>query len=125
MFPIGPAPNDGQIFFPQKVSLHQQPKVSCRRRGFRNEHQPACLAVESVHDGDLSAAGDLKCEQFAQLLPQGGGAVRLGRMNQKKWGLIDDDIIIGLIYNFEVEDWSNKVMEWWTDSGSNASTPSL
>jgi hypothetical protein len=46
-------------------------------------------------------------------------------MNQKKWGLIDDDIIIGLFYNFEVEDWSNKVMKWWTDSRSNASTPSL
>jgi hypothetical protein len=32
-------------------------------------------------------------------------------MNEKKWGLIDDDVVIGLIKNFELELWSNGVME--------------
>lgn len=123
LFPIGPAPNDREIFFPQRVPLHQQSKRSCCHRGFRNQHQPACLAIKSVDDGDLSATGDLEGEQFAQLFPQGGCAVRLGRMDQKKRGLIDDDIIIGFIYNFEVENWSNEVNERYQESSSNGITP--
>ena len=37
--------------------------------------------------------------------------VRLGRMNEKKWRLIDDDVIVGLINNFEVKQWLDRVME--------------
>jgi hypothetical protein len=32
-------------------------------------------------------------------------------MNEKKWRLIDDNIAVSLIYDFEVEKWSNAVME--------------
>jgi hypothetical protein len=45
------------------------------------------------------------------LFPKRGCTVRFGRMNEKKWRLIDDDVIVGLIYDFEVEEWSNGVME--------------
>ncbi|MGC1323376.1 MAG: hypothetical protein WA849_14445 [Candidatus Udaeobacter sp.] len=32
-------------------------------------------------------------------------------MNEKKRRLIDDDIVLGFIYDFEVGKWSNGVME--------------
>jgi hypothetical protein len=32
-------------------------------------------------------------------------------MNEKKWRLIDYDIIVGFIDDFELEWWSNGVME--------------
>jgi hypothetical protein len=32
-------------------------------------------------------------------------------MNEKKWRLIDDDVIVGLIYDFEARQWLNPVME--------------
>jgi len=32
-------------------------------------------------------------------------------MDEKKWRLIDDDIVIGLIYNFKAKQWLNGVME--------------
>ena len=37
------------------------------------------------------------------MFPKRGCAVRFGRMNEKKWRLIDDDVIGGLIYDFKVE----------------------
>jgi hypothetical protein len=59
----------------------------------------------------LSATCDLECEQLAQLFPERGRAIRLGRVNEKKWRLIDDDVIVSLIYDFEVEVWRNEVMD--------------
>ena len=32
-------------------------------------------------------------------------------MNEKKRRLIDDKIVVILIYDFEVEEWSNEIME--------------
>ena len=32
-------------------------------------------------------------------------------MNEKKRRLIDDDVVVSLSYNFEVEKWSNGIME--------------
>jgi hypothetical protein len=32
-------------------------------------------------------------------------------MNEKKRRLIDDKIVVTLIYDFEVEEWSNEIME--------------
>jgi len=31
-------------------------------------------------------------------------------MNEKKWRLIDDYVVVSLIYDFEVEVWGNEVM---------------
>jgi len=31
-------------------------------------------------------------------------------MNEKKWRLIDDYVVVSLIYDFEVEVWRNEVM---------------
>jgi len=32
-------------------------------------------------------------------------------MNEKKRRLVDDEIVVTLIYDFEVEEWSNEIME--------------
>jgi hypothetical protein len=32
-------------------------------------------------------------------------------MDEKKWRLTDDDVVVTLIYDFEVEEWSNGIME--------------
>ena len=45
------------------------------------------------------------------MLPQGRRAVWFGGMNEKKRRLIDDKIVVILIYDFEVEEWSNEIME--------------
>jgi len=60
--PFGPSPDDREIFFLHPLPLHQQPEPACGRRCFRNEHQTAGLAVEPIHDGNLTAAGNLECE---------------------------------------------------------------
>jgi len=43
-------------------------------------------------------------------------------MNEKKRRLIDDDIVIGLINNFETKQWPNGVMEEGTCLSSKAIT---
>ena len=45
------------------------------------------------------------------MFPEGGYAGRFGRVNEKKRRLIDDKIVVTLIYDFEVEEWSNGIME--------------
>jgi hypothetical protein len=45
------------------------------------------------------------------LLPERGRAVWLGRMNEKKRRLIDDDVVVCLIYDVEVEIWVDGLME--------------
>ena len=46
-------------------------------------------------------------------------------MNEKKWRLIDDDIAVSLIYDFELGEWNNGVMEEGTCESSKAITRSL
>jgi hypothetical protein len=46
-------------------------------------------------------------------------------MDQKKRRLIDDHVVIGLIYDFEVEEGSNGIMKEGICLTSKANTPSL
>ena len=46
-------------------------------------------------------------------------------MDEKRRRLIDDDVIVGLIYDFEVEEWSNGIMEEEIFVSSKAITRSL
>ena len=64
VLPFRPAPNDCNVFFAHPVPLHQEPKIARRRGGLCNQYQSARFAVESVHDRNLSAAGDFECEQL-------------------------------------------------------------
>ena len=57
------------------------------------------------------------------MFPERGRAIRLGRVNEKKWRLIDDDVVVSLIYDFEVEVWRNEVMDQRKFAGSKATTP--
>ena len=41
-------------------------------------------------------------------------------MNEKKWRLVDDDVILGLINNFEAKQWLNGVMEEGMRASSKA-----
>ena len=45
------------------------------------------------------------------MFPQCGCAVRLGGMNEKKRWFIDDDVLVSLVYDFEVRKWTNGVMD--------------
>ena len=75
-----------------------------RRCGsFCNQHEPAGLAVEPVHDRNLSATSDLECEQFAQLFPQRRCAVWLCGVNEKERRFVDDHVIVGFIDDFKME----------------------
>jgi hypothetical protein len=46
-------------------------------------------------------------------------------MDEKKRRLIDDHVVVTLIYDFEVEEWSNGIMEEGICLTSKAITPSL
>jgi hypothetical protein len=46
-------------------------------------------------------------------------------MNEKKWRFIDDNVVVSLIYDFEVEEWSNGVMEKGTCGSSKAITRAI
>ena len=59
------------------------------------------------------------------MFPERGCGVRLGGMNEKKWRLIDDDVVVSLIYDFEVEEWSDGVMEEGFCASSKGITRSL
>ena len=59
------------------------------------------------------------------MFPQGGCAVRLGRMDEKKWRFTDDDVVVTLIYDFEMEGWSNGIMEEEICMSSKAITLSV
>src|SRR5438094_10269908 len=103
VLPFGPTPNDRQIFLLHLLPLHQQPKSACSRRCFRYPKQPAGLAVEPIHNRNLTAAGDLECEQLTQFFPQVARTIRFRGMTEKKWRLLDDDVIVGLINDIEME----------------------
>ena len=45
------------------------------------------------------------------MLPQCRRAVWFGGMNEKKRRLIDDKIVVTLIYDFEVKEWINGIIE--------------
>lgn len=45
------------------------------------------------------------------MLPQRRCGAWFGGMNEKKRRLVDDEIVVTLIYDFEVELWSDGVME--------------
>jgi hypothetical protein len=111
VLPFRPAPNDCKIFLAQLMSLHQEPKIARSCCGFCNQHESAGFAVKSVHDRNLSAAGDLECEELTQLFPQSWCAVRFCGVNEKKRWLIDDDMVIGFINDFKIEWCNNGVME--------------
>jgi hypothetical protein len=111
VLPFRPAPNDGKIFFAKLMSLHQEPEIARSRGGFCDQHESAGFSVESVYDRNLSAAGDFECEQITQLFPESRRVARLCGVNQKKRRLINDDVVIGLIDDFKVKRWSNRVME--------------
>jgi fructose-1,6-bisphosphatase/inositol monophosphatase family enzyme len=46
-------------------------------------------------------------------------------MNEKKRRLIDDNVVVGLIYDFEVGEWSNGIMEEGMCLSSKAITRSI
>jgi hypothetical protein len=102
-FPFRPAPNNGEVLFAQQLLLHQQSEPACGRGGFCDQNQAARLAVEPVHNRDLTAAGDFECQKLAQFFPQIARLVRLCRVNEKKRRFIDDDVIVGFIDDFELE----------------------
>ena len=102
-FPLGPTPDDGQIFFLYLSPLHQQPE-SARDIGFlRHQDQAAGLAVEAIHNGYLAAGSNFEREKPAQFLPQRSRTIRFRGMNQEKRRFIDDSIIVSFINDFEIE----------------------
>ena len=56
------------------------------------------------------------------MFPERRCAVRLGRMDEKKWRLIDDDVAVSLIYDFEMGECNNGVMEGGMCESSKAIT---
>jgi len=101
-FPGWPAPHDREIFLLEPVLLHEQPKFSGRGRSFGHEHKPARFPVETVDDGDLAAVGYFEGEQLAQFIPQGGLAIRPGRMDEEERRLVYDDVVLCLVNNREI-----------------------
>ena len=101
-FPFRPAPNNGEILFAQALFLHKQSESARGRGGFCDQNQAARLAVEPVHNRDLTAAGKLECQKLAQFFPQVSRLIRFCRVNEKKWRFIDDDVIAGLVDDVEM-----------------------
>ena len=83
--------------------LHEQSVAAGSRGGFRDKNQAARFPVESVYDRNLTTAGNFECQQLAQFLPQRSRVIWLGRMNEKKRRLLDDDVVIRLIDDLEIE----------------------
>ena len=102
-FPLGPTPDNGQIFLLYLSPLHYQPEPA-RDIGFlRHQDQAAGLPIEPVHNGYLPAGGNFEREESAQFLPQSSRAIRFRGMNQEKGGFIDHSIIVGFINDFEIK----------------------
>jgi hypothetical protein len=93
------------------MPLHQYSETPRRSWSLGYQNQAAGLAVEPIHNRNLTAAGNFERQQLAQFLPQGARAVRLGRMNQQERRFIDDDVIVGFVDDFELEERSNGVLE--------------
>ena len=85
------------------MPLHEQSKFSGGRRRFRDENETTCFAVEPIYDRNLTAVGNFKGEQFAQLLPKCRCSARLCGMDEKKRRFIHDDVIVRLIDDLEME----------------------
>lgn len=102
-FPFRPAPDQREVFFRDPLLLHEQPETASGRRVLRDENEPARLAIESVHDRDLAAVGDLKREELFQLAPERPGAARFRGMDQQERRLFHHDEIFSFRDNGESE----------------------
>jgi len=101
-FPLGPTPDNGEIFLRDPLLLHEQTKASRRRRIFRDENEPAGFAIESIYDGDLATIRDLVGEELFQFSPKGPSVGGFRRMNEQKRRLIDDNEIVGFRDDLEI-----------------------
>ena len=95
-FPRRPAAHDREVFFLDKARLHGETEAARRAGILRDQDEAAGLAVEPVHDRDLSAIRQFEGEQFAQHRPERGGAVGLARMDEQERRLVDHEVICGL-----------------------------
>ena len=100
--PLGPAPDDGVIFFGNLVRLHRQPELACRSGRFRDQHDAARFPIETIDDRNLSAICDFERKQLAQFRPERPSTVWLAWVDQQLSRFIDNDIIVRLINYCEI-----------------------
>src|SRR5262249_16795638 len=101
--PLGPAPDNGQIFFLYLRPLHHQYESACKIMFFINEYEGGGRGVWRVKKRYRAAGSDFVSETSAQFLPQSSRAVRFRGMNEEKWGFIDDGIIVSFFNDFEID----------------------
>src|SRR3954468_18228940 len=93
-FPVGPTPDDGEIFLPDLLLLHEQTETSRRRGIFCDQNKTAGFTIEPVNDGYLAAVGELKGEQLFQFAPERARVRWLCGMHEEKRRLVDNDNVL-------------------------------
>lgn len=94
--PFRPTPRDRQIFLRDPLLLHEQTETPGSSRVLCHQDQPARLAIQPVHDGNLPAVRDFEREKLFELAPKRPHAPRFRRMHEQKRRLIDNDEILPL-----------------------------
>ena len=112
---FGPSPDHGEVLFKDRAGLHQDMELASGIVMFGDERQAAGFAVESVDQGDLSAAGQFKGEHFAQRVPEGESARGFARVRFKERRFIDDQPVIGFVNESDVA--ANMGLRGWQDGG--------
>ena len=70
--------------------------------GFRDEHDPAGFAVQTVDERDLAAIREFIAQQVTEPVPERPGAVRLGGVNQKSGRFVHDKEVRSFAEDLEV-----------------------
>lgn len=97
-----PSVHDGEVGFAELPAFHRLAQHAGGGLVFRDEDDPARLAVEPVDQGKMAAAGPFVGAEGLKTIEQGRRIPRNGRVHHQMRGLVHDEVILGLIEDGEI-----------------------
>lgn len=99
----GPTVNEGGVFLFDQPSLEGDAQFAGGAGVFRDDDQPAGIAVEAVHDGRARAVFDFISEQPFDAAEQGRLGSPVGGVDDEGSGFVDHEPIIRLVDDPEID----------------------
>ena len=99
-----PAFHDGEVLLTRLAAFEDHAQLPRGGGVFRDQHQPACLAVQPGDDPQARAVLQLVGIQIFQTAEQGWLGLVVRGMDDQRRGLVHDHPIAGLIDHAEIHD---------------------
>lgn len=102
LFAVRPPMHDGEVGFAELPAFHRLAQHAGGGLVFRDEDDPARLAVEPVDQGKMAAAGALVGAEGLETIEQGRRIPRHGGVHHQVRRFVHDEVVLGLIEDGEI-----------------------